>query len=191
MTPLVMGDVMKFYPALLFGLLAWAPSALADPRALYEQATAAFQQHDFAKTVALTGDALGEMDGNDPLRGGVLHIRAAAEMMLRKYDDAIADYSAALDAVRLLMAVKPELHKLVLGILWERGLAKTLDGHCPDAILDYNQVLADDATNARTLADRGRCYADLGQKDAARADFDAALRIDPDSQDALKWRSEL
>jgi len=182
---------MKLLLAVLACMLLLTPAALADSRALYDQATAAYERQDYESVITLSSEALGEMDATDPLRGGILHIRASAEVMTQKYDAAIEDYSAALVAVRQVMVEKPDFKELELGILWERGLAKTLNGHCSDAIIDYTEVLQQDANNARALADRGRCYAELGQKDAARADFDAAIRIEPGNEDALKWRSEL
>jgi tetratricopeptide (TPR) repeat protein len=86
------------------------------------------------------------------------------------YDQAIADYTAALrsdpnnaDAYN------------------NRGVAYKKKGDYDKAIADYNQALRINPNDAIVYSNRGNVYSDKGDYDKAIADYNQALKIDPNN----------
>ncbi|HEY7005708.1 MAG TPA: DUF3857 domain-containing protein [Sphingomicrobium sp.] len=119
-----------------------------------------------------------------------------------KYDEAIADFTAALklspndvtalgdravahiwkrqfdDAEKDLAALDAHDARTSLG-LRAHGLIAQLKGDCAKALDFYTQSLAKDSDNAFTLGNRAKCEAELSKEDAALADSAEALKQNP------------
>ncbi len=91
----------------------------------------------------------------------------------------------ALDALESLTDVPKELAPLVAAT---RGRALRLVGRSADAeaVLAPLTDKASGAIGAMALADLGRIASDAGEHEKAAAHFDAALKLDPSSQEAQK-----
>ncbi len=57
------------------------------------------------------------------------------------------------------------------------------------AIVEFNNVIKINKTNAQTYGNLGLCYAFLGQQEEAIAAFDQALIIDPNYEQAITNRA--
>ena len=104
--------------------------------------------------------------------------RGYAEFNLKSYDDALADFSSALEVEPKNIYARLD-HSAVLEMRGQYDLA----------IADLDVVIEQDPTNARYANDRCYLRAEWGQDlDKALADCDAALKIDPkhyQTQDSL------
>ncbi len=103
--------------------------------------------------------------------------QGVAKAELGQYEEAIADYDAALH-------LDPD-HVVALV---NRSLAWIGLGRYEEAIADYDAVLRLDPEQVGAWANRGAAKAKLSRHEEAIADYDAALRLDPDHVLALANR---
>ena len=103
--------------------------------------------------------------------------QGVAKAELGQYEEAIADYDAAL-----------RLDPDHVGALVNRSLAWIGLGRYEDAIADYDAVLRLDPEQVGAWANRGAAKAKLGRHNEALADYDAVLRLDPNHVLALANR---
>ena len=136
-----------------------------------------------------------------------------AKAELGQYQEAIADYDAALglDPDHVEAWINRSLAQIRLGRYAEaiadydaalgldpdnawalnyRGWAKAQLGRYAEAVADYDAALHLDPDNAWALNQRGRAKAQLGRYAEAIADHDAALRLDPDDVWTLNYRGQ-
>ena len=93
-----------------------------------------------------------------------------AKAMLEQYQEAIEDYTKALD-------INPKDAKAFNN----RGMAKAKLERTKDAIEDFNEALDIEGNYAEALSNRGNARAILGQYQDAIGDFDMALDEMPDT----------
>jgi tetratricopeptide (TPR) repeat protein len=176
--------------------------------ALWLLATIGQQEGDFGKAVDAFSAALKAYPGNGPILAG----RAEAYRELRKYDLAFADTEAALRTGY----APPSLRLLRINILLQKGdlaaTAEEIDQLVKDSpTSDFALVAAGKAyqaigMNQKAMASfdraiaikplsyiyinraQARPYADTAGK---LADLDAALKLEPDQEDALAVKAEL
>ena len=117
----------------------------------------------------------------DPLFGQALIARAFALMGLREYGQAIADFRKATD-------LSPNDALAWLGM----SEAARLSGKLTDAIEYVSKAIAKQPDFAEAYLARGLARAALGEREAALADFDHALKLNPGLKDAVDspelWR---
>ena len=102
--------------------------------------------------------------------------RAEAYQGLGDLTRAIADYD---EAIRL----DPEARSFRF---YARANALRDAGQYDRALADYETALKLAPTDAWILVDRGRTYARMGRSEAAKNDFDSALRLDPANEERLR-----
>ena len=103
--------------------------------------------------------------------------RGSSKVMLKRYDDAIADYD---EAIRL----EPDY----AAAYNSRGNLKVVLKRYDDAIADYNEVIRLEPAAALKYTSRGILKALLGRYDDAIADYDEAIRLKPDYAAAYNSR---
>ena len=103
--------------------------------------------------------------------------QGVAKAELGQYEEAIADYDAAL-------RLDPD-HAVALA---NRSLAWSALGRFEEAIADLDAVLRLDSDNIAAWTHRALAQIRLGRFEEAIADYDAALHLDPDNTWALNYR---
>lgn len=102
------------------------------------------------------------------------------------------EYARAAGRLAELAALNEE-SSVRAGVLAQAGQAWLLDGNLERALEAQTQALdampVKNRQHANILVDRAATYADAGQYDAAVADLDAALAIEPKNSDALAFRA--
>ena len=122
---------------------------------------------DFTAAIHLNGDVI-------PMSADAFDILISQRNAYRQRGQTFADkndYDHALaDADTLLKADPKDIHALALraGILARQGA-------CARAIVDFDAIIAIDAKAWDGYLGRGRCYATLGERDRAVADYRTAL----------------
>lgn len=113
-------------------------------------------------------------------------LRATAYKKLKKNADSRADaaQAIALATKAIAIAPRPDLYG-------DRAAAYHLSGDDPDAMADVGQALALAPYDARFMGIRGQIQQALGKRDAAIADFVAALKLDPFEDSAVTGIREL
>ncbi|MHC4405669.1 MAG: tetratricopeptide repeat protein [Planctomycetota bacterium] len=106
-----------------------------------------------------TIEAIKDASGGYVARGG-LH-RA-----LKSYEQAIADYSKAI-----------ELEPKEIGHRWRRAAACTEAGQLEQAVADYSKIIELSPGEAWPWLSRGEVYKKLGRTDEAQADFDKCIEM--------------
>ncbi|HEX5211264.1 MAG TPA: tetratricopeptide repeat protein [Pseudolabrys sp.] len=140
------------------------------------------------------GDVAGDWDGwikgcaviiddvreSAAVRAKALRIRGLAHYRLGAYDDAIADYSAAIgfDAKNVATYVN-------------RAGAYQRKHDFTRAMADYNLAAALDPQEAWIFFDRGKAYQDMRDFGRARQDYDEAIRLRPTVAVFFRRRGEL
>jgi tetratricopeptide (TPR) repeat protein len=179
---LEMGLTLSIWGGLPADALPWYDRALAlapgHASAHLHRALALARLGRHAEAVA-DFDALAARDFRKPL---VLHMKRAQSLeVLGRLDDAERDWTRALDED----ADNPWL-------LHRRALTRARLGRVPEAVEDLTRALTRaEAVDAELLRDRGQLRALLGDREGARADFEAgraALREGdpPELKDALR-----
>lgn len=102
-----------------------------------------------------------------------LAARGAAHDDNEKYDDAIADFTAAL---------KLQPNDSMIFVL--RGNAYDSKGDPQRAIADFNDAIRINPREAAAYFSRGTVHEDMGRKDLAIADFRKTLELDPNHDEA-------
>jgi tetratricopeptide (TPR) repeat protein len=99
--------------------------------------------------------------------------RGIANFELGHYDDALVDYSVAIDR-------DPKLSYCY----FSRGSLYLTLGEYQKAVSDFTTALGERPSDALALSRRGQAYEALGQRSQALDDFRAALEIDPKLESA-------
>jgi tetratricopeptide (TPR) repeat protein len=144
--------------------------------------------HERAAAKAGKGDyraALEDLDKAISLRDSYLnayYFRGQVKSRLKDYAGAEADFTAAL---RLSKVGEPALYKL-------RAVARENRGDLAGAIADRTQVIGTSWDNwlVEALYERGRVYLKKGDRQLAFADFDRAIKLDPESGGAYEARGD-
>ena len=155
-----------------------------------------------------------QLDPSGPLTPIYLSNRAEAFVNLGEFDLGMADYehSLALDPANWTTHLKRAASKTEAGLLdeamsdLESALGETVDpqvmlgfrmtvlglaGQFEQAITVIDQLLALDPESALLWAGRGQMWAELGETDRARADFEAAIALTDDPALIAKIEGEL
>lgn len=96
------------------------------------------------------------------------HNRALGYWKTGRHDDAIQDYSKAI-----------QLNAREFSLLYDRATLFLMKRRYDDAIKDYDAALALKPTDAGAYLNRGAAYADKGQFDRAIKDVTKAIEINP------------
>jgi tetratricopeptide (TPR) repeat protein len=104
----------------------------------------------------------------EPRDAGAFVARGNARLAETKYDDAIADYTAALQ----LDAAHAPAHA-ARAHAWARKHDRERE------VADYGQAIRTDPTNTEYRVARADSYSAQGMHDQALADYDEALRLEP------------
>ncbi len=99
---------------------------------------------------------------------------------LNKYDDAVADYTKAIE-------LDPEESNGYIN----RANTYSKQDKFEKALADYTKAIELDPTEPDTYSDRGSLYGENGYYDEALADFDKALEMNPESLIAHIYRGAL
>lgn len=166
--------MIRRFGAAFLGLCLLSSPALADK---IDDAQAAFAEYDDVTALKLLDEVLAE-PGADP------HVRALAlfnrgEVLASKgdYDKAIADFSGALD---LQQDPGERAQTLV-----SRAEAYNRRNRSEEALKDYAASLAIAPDQLGVHTARGQLYQKIGDNDAALADFEAELKLNPKYYRAL------
>jgi S1-C subfamily serine protease len=117
----------------------------------------------------------------DPTRRAFrFHNRAQAYRGLGDLPRAISDFD---EAIRLDPVARSFR-------FYDRGNALRDAGQYVSALADYESVLLE-PTNAWAFVDRGRTYARMGRSQAAKSDFDTALKLDQPPNEELRRAVEV
>jgi tetratricopeptide (TPR) repeat protein len=165
--------------AVLAGLACASP-AWADKTAEAEAAMAAGRDED---AVRLFGEVIAETAGDPDAQAVAYFGRGEAHAAFGHAPEAVADYTAAL--------ALPQDRLSRANTLLSRAEAYVDRRMNAEALADFaeSQALSPDVI-ALYLA-RARLYTRLQRKDAALADYEAALRINPASHRALVGRAQI
>jgi serine/threonine protein kinase/tetratricopeptide (TPR) repeat protein len=102
--------------------------------------------------------------------------RAYAYKQLKRYEEALADYSKAIE-------LAPEYLQA-----WnDRGIVYSGFRQWEEAIADFSRAIELDPESARAWNNRGWAYANVGRWEKAIADYSKAINLDP--KVALRWNN--
>lgn len=118
------------------------------------------------------------------------HVNAAKQLAAEgKYDSAVAEYTAALEAMRtqadIIQHTSPEAD-----VLYQRGVAHLNRGFPDTAAADFSEVLRLCPGDGQAYAKRGEAYAKLGDLYKAVRDCTDAVRKLPDNALAYRYRGQ-
>ena len=128
----------------------------------------------------------------DPANSNLLNARGEAHLELRNFDQAITDLKASLqgevDAAQADASGFLGLHDAYFRL----GRAMLDVGEYDEAVNAFTEsydAASGNAEEADALAERGFAYSENGQTDAALADFDQAIALNPDLAIGYAYRS--
>jgi tetratricopeptide (TPR) repeat protein len=147
-------------------------------------------------------------------RTAALVARAGTYQLMRRYEEAIADFNEALDLNPKLpwtLAARGETYRLMKrrthalrdldhaveldpDLAWaisSRGVVYRELVRYVDALADFNRALGIDPDYAWAIAGRAETYRLMGRLDAAATDFDQAIDLDPDYGWAIASRGRV
>ncbi|MBL6750559.1 MAG: tetratricopeptide repeat protein [Nevskia sp.] len=160
--------MQRFPRALAAAALATSCAALASGYADFRAGVAAEDKGDYDGAIRLIGRALrGGL--NDETQEAAYYNRGVAYHRKGRYDEAIADYSAALK----LKPTDAQAHN-------NRGVAYKNKRQYELALADYDEAIKLEPDNASAHFNRANAYVHQGQDERAIADFNAAIRLKPD-----------
>ena len=136
------------------------------------------QQKKYDEGIETCTRALAARGINPSDQAFALQRRARLFAALRKFDEAIADFS---EVIRL----KPSFAENY----WERASAHSQKGEHERALSDLDEAVRLDPANIRIRVQRGHARANLGKSELALADFEAVIRAEPRSGDAFIGRN--
>jgi tetratricopeptide (TPR) repeat protein len=122
---------------------------------------------DYDAALALLSEGRDEHAKSSTL-GAIVYDRANAHFRLRSYEQALADYTTALEHAR--DHVEAYLN---------RGLTYSALGNYPEALRDFNQAIVLAPHQALSFHHRGQVYARMGRYTEALKDYDRALELNP------------
>jgi tetratricopeptide (TPR) repeat protein len=150
--------------------------------ALYERSLANFIKGDMPKALADADTALGLATGEERIRA--LFHRGRVRNGARQFDGGLADCTEAdAEAKRTALRDAPFRGAVLVCI----GLARQGRGEFAEATQSYRRALEWHPSDVTAYNGRGFVAFQQGRHDAAIADFEVALRLDPRSQDALRF----
>jgi putative GTP pyrophosphokinase len=121
-----------------------------------------------------------EMNPDNTISSLIYKHRGMANFAQSKYDDAIGDFTRAL-----------ELDQKSYKAVYYRGVVRSVLQQYDEAIDDFTQALAINPYQSFCLYRRGQAYYHIGDYPQALADCDAALVLDPKSEPVRKFRELL
>jgi tetratricopeptide (TPR) repeat protein len=113
----------------------------------------------------------------DPANPETYVDRSWAYVLLRRYDEAIADCTAA---IRL----RPDSEAFN-----NRGIARAAKGESDLAIADFTEAIRLRPLGVKAYLNRARAHRERGDLDAALADASEAVRLDPGNDDTYRERA--
>jgi len=169
-------------------LLAWVSTNPIDMapwpgRVAFEKAMTARLQGDFAAAEQQLSQAITDA----PDTGNYYYWRGDTRVRLSEYDGAVADFSKSLE-----LAPNDRASRVARGVAW------LWSGDPQDAVTDLSTVIASngvpDGVTAWAYRARGLAYANLGQSEAAVADYQQYLALAPSANDrdqVAAWITQL
>ncbi|NET73932.1 MAG: tetratricopeptide repeat protein [Sphaerospermopsis sp. SIO1G2] len=127
-----------------------------------------------------------------PENATALTLRGTAYLELREYELAIADLKASLNGEVDAAMSDIDRQSNLADAFYELGQALYNLGEPQDALVNFDEALTyaeSDTDIARIRAERGFIYSELGEYDAALADFDDAISRDPNMAIVYSYRS--
>jgi hypothetical protein len=165
---------------------AAAPSAIAEEAALLAAALRGLRESgDAAGALALLDEHDRRFGVTGPLAAEARTTRVEALLRLSRFTQALV----------LLDTLDPRPTGRGRALLATRGELRADARRCPEAVADFDALLADasasDDTAERALYGRAACRSRLGDAEAARADLDAYLARFPAGRYAARARTAL
>ncbi|HEY5753118.1 MAG TPA: protein kinase [Chthoniobacterales bacterium] len=128
------------------------------------------------------GAGIGSEASTTPPQPKPLAVSTSARTFFGRAQAAVArgDFKSAMTNYDLAVVLQPDWPEL----LETRGFALLKGKRAEAAIADFNKALAIDPTRVNALLGRAQASQALGDANGARQDFEAVLKIEPDSADA-------
>jgi tetratricopeptide (TPR) repeat protein len=114
--------------------------------------------------------------------------RGLARMAEGNYQEAIADYSKAIEIAQVTDSAESS-SAIYSDIYTDRGIAKFMSTDVSAAIADFSQAIELDRLNARAFFNRGCAHHRQRFLVQAIADFTTSLQLDPHNPDAYMGRA--
>ncbi|MDR2906281.1 MAG: tetratricopeptide repeat protein [Helicobacteraceae bacterium] len=146
-----------------------------DPKKLFEQVDIAADNRDFQAAINL----LSEVIAINPNNSNAYNYRGYMYYELQNYDQAIADYTKAIE-------LDPDGRALYYN---NRGFAYNELKNYKQAIADFTKAIALNPENAPAYYSRGNAYNKLKNYKQAIADFTKAIELDPNHSFAYNNRA--
>ncbi len=159
-------------------LLGFGAPAHADK---IDDAQAAFGDFREEEALKLLNEVVAESADNPQLMATALFNRGEVQAWLRKTDNAIADFTAAL-------AIQKDPGERALTLV-ARAEAYGRKNMSAEAIADYDASLKLAPGQTGVLTARGNLHQKIGNTPAALADFEAELKLRPTYNKALAGRA--
>ena len=153
---------------LAVGLLGWTPPSAG--KSTVDEITACIEEKDDARAFAICDAVLNVGGLSDLERGLALMGRGFVLSRMKKCDQAIVDFNAAL----------PLFEEKDL-VYTSRGACYRDMGDVEHAVADFDTAIAVDPEDASNYTARAIFYLDTSKSDRALADFDKALTLERDS----------
>ncbi|MEY2498783.1 MAG: hypothetical protein QOD12_2339 [Verrucomicrobiota bacterium] len=138
----------------------------------------AFDRKDFDGAIALLSRAL-DLQPLPARRSLAYYERAQVESEKSKYDDAIRDYTEAI-----------QLRLPGINAYWGRGWAYQCKREWDKALKDYARVLRRDRSVGQVYFNRGQIFLEQKKWRRARNDFSEAIRCEPNNATAFLNRAK-
>jgi putative GTP pyrophosphokinase len=136
----------------------------------------AHNQNHFEDAVALYSQIL-ELKPGDPIRSLIYKHRGMANFAQSRYDDAIADFTRALELDKGYKTA------------YYRGVVYSVLKQYAEAIDDFTMSLELNPFQAFCLFRRGQAYYHIGDYPQALSDCEASLSMDPQNETVQKFRT--
>jgi len=153
-----------------------------NPGAWSKYGWACFASNKFPESVEAMTQVIVLQNNSSFEQDGALLCRAACHQMLGHHEDALIDFSLALES--------PDITKYYsTSIYYLRGQARYSNGLYAEAVIDLNQVVKDEKIKPHMVSEalvlRGKCQIGLCSHKEALADLDAAIEIPEIPEDIL------
>jgi tetratricopeptide (TPR) repeat protein len=161
----------SFFQFFLIAILFMIPPSFAgsDQAGQLDAAWDAEEKGDLDEAIDRFSAIIRSSTLDDSERASALNGRGIAYRLKGRHDDAIADYSKAIELQRDFTAAYSN-----------RGLAYAKSGRYQNAIPDFDRAIELDPRNAMTYLKRGSAYFDKSNIASAIKDWSIAISIKPD-----------